>query len=487
MTRAADSLTFSVRPTVVAHYLGQLSLLLALVLVVPGAVAAFTDPREVALRYLAVIAALAAAGLAARRLERGDRLQRNEALAVAALGFLGASLAAGAAFTAYGLGFADAWFEATSGVTTTGLTVLANVPEASPSLLFARAWLQWVGGLGVLALALAFTIPAGLPAKRLALDKRSIEDIAGGTRTYARMLITVYGSLSLAALALLLASGLPWWDALLHMLSGVSTGGYSNHETSIAAFPAWYQQAAVLLVSLAGAVPFIVYFRLGERRFLAACGDPELKWLLILGGVLGAAILALESLRHGFSPALLEDALLLGYSAQSTTGYSPLAVTGLTPASQAFIVGAMLIGGGLGSTAGGFKLRRWLIIWEVFRLSLERLHSPPRSVLKARLGGDALADEELLSACLVILAFMITLFVSWCCLAALGHPPLPALFDAASALGTVGLSAGVVSASLDLPSKLVLTLGMLLGRLEIVAIVVLLLPRTWFGRRRRIK
>jgi trk system potassium uptake protein TrkH len=143
----------------------------------------------------------------------------------------------------------------------------------------------------------------------------------------------------------------------------------------------------------------------------------------------------------------------------------------------------MLVGGGVGSTAGGFKLLRLLIAANVFRLILLRTCLPKHATIEPRLAGRRLQDEEIRAALLLILLFITVVALSWLPFVAMGYSPIDSLFEVVSATGTVGLSAGLTSSTLPAVLKSILCIDMLMGRLEIIAWLVMLYPGTWLGRR----
>jgi trk system potassium uptake protein TrkH len=144
---------------------------------------------------------------------------------------------------------------------------------------------------------------------------------------------------------------------------------------------------------------------------------------------------------------------------------------------------SMFVGGGSGSTAGGIKLLRLLIIFRLLQYYLRRAAMPPHAVAQPRLYGQALERTEIEQAMLIAALFAITTGLSWIAFVAFGYAPLDALFEVISAVGTVGLSAGITAPDLEWPLKIVLCLDMLLGRLEAVALLMILYPTTWIGRR----
>jgi trk system potassium uptake protein TrkH len=155
----------------------------------------------------------------------------------------------------------------------------------------------------------------------------------------------------------------------------------------------------------------------------------------------------------------------------------------LDAGSKLVLIFSMLVGGGVGSTAGGFKLLRLLIVVSVFRLILLRTCLPKHAAIEARLAGRRLQDEEIRMALLLILLFITVVALSWLPFVAMGYSPIDSLFEVVSATGTVGLSAGLTSSTLPAVLKVILCVDMLMGRLEIIAWLVMLYPGTWFGRR----
>jgi trk system potassium uptake protein TrkH len=143
----------------------------------------------------------------------------------------------------------------------------------------------------------------------------------------------------------------------------------------------------------------------------------------------------------------------------------------------------MAIGGGVGSTAGGFKILRLLILMRLIQVMVQRAAMPPHAVQATRLGGRTLDDEDIQRALLLILLFGVVIVLSWLPFVAYGHDPLDALFEVVSATATVGLSAGITHDGLAGPLKGVLMFDMLFGRLEIIALLVVLYPPSWLGRR----
>lgn len=482
MPDSTTALTYGIRLRVVGRYLNQLALMLALLTLVPLAVSLSLGEYAFSLRYAVITAGLLLAATPCLRYQQPEQIQSNEAIVIVSLIFVITPLLMSFPLAASGLPFEDALFEAVSGITTTGLSTAGTIEGRSPMFMFARAWLQWIGGLGIAVLSVALLMGHHAAARRLA-EPTDSENIATTARTQARQVLGVYVALTLAGTLLLWAVAGDPFSALVHMLSTLSTGGFSTHDASLAAMPsgsAWL----LTLFSLFGAVPLLLFFHAAKGRPLELLRDPETR-ALVVAALLISALLGVSLHSHlGMSwGTALQHGLMLGTSAQTTTGFSPLPIEQLDDSSKLMTIFSMLVGGGSGSTAGGIKLLRLLILLRLLQYFLRRTAMPPHAVAEPRLGGRVLEPVDLERVTLVLGLFVGLSAVSWLAFLLYGHPPLDALFEVVSAMGTVGLSTGISSPDLESPLKLLLCFNMLLGRLEVLALLVLLYPRTWIGKR----
>jgi trk system potassium uptake protein len=461
------------RPVVVCRHLGQLALLLAPLIAVPTLFAYGSGDWPLAHRLaLAALLPALVLGICARLPAPARPIQANEALVVSALAFI---LAAGLMtypFGAAGLPALDAWFESVSGVTTTGLSMVPDPQHRSDAFLFTRAWMQWFGGLGMVVLSLA--LAAGRPA-----DMRRLSDAAGdeenldqSTRMHARRVLTVYAVITVLGLALVWTAGVPLFQAAIHTLAAISTGGFSGFADSLAGLDLW-GRTALGLVACAGALPLPLFYRAYARGLGQLWRDPELR-------ALGTAVLLVTLLLWWLGHLSPSDALAQAVFAQTTTGYSTLDLAGLDPAAKLVMVLSMVTGGGVGSTAGGMKLLRVLILIRVIQLAILRVQVPRHGIVQPEIGGRPLEAAQIEHALLLLLLYPLVIVMSWLPFLALGYPPLDALFEVCSAVGTVGLSVGITGPDLADGLKVLLSLDMLLGRLEILALLVLVYPGTWY-------
>lgn len=484
MSHDVAILALSVRPRVVLRFTGQLCAALAGMTAVGLLVTAALGEWGYAWRFGVLTALLGAVGALSARLPTVRRLQTNEALVITALGFGIGAVALAWPLTASGLDWLDALFEGVSAITTTGLSTQAAVEGFGPAFHFTRAWGQWFGGLGIVVLALAVLIDAGPVARRLSLSDEGPENTAASTRAWAARFTLIYGLLTLAGVVLLLATGVGPWDALLHTLAAISTGGFSSYDDSLAGLGGWVPQAAVMAICVTGAISFAVYHRTWRRGWRVLVGDVEVRTLLILAGLAALLVGVLMALAgHAAGTAIPGHALLLAFSAQTTAGFSPLPVAPLDAASKIVLSLSMLIGGDIGSSAGGIKIVRFLILLKLLHFTIVRTCLPAHASVRLRLGGRRLDERAVGFAGATALWYVVIALGIWLAFAAAGFDATDAFFEVASAMGTVGLSTGVSAAVESGWLKGLLALAMLLGRLEIFAVLVLFYPRTWIGRR----
>ena len=484
MTGQAEALRYAVRFRVLTKFLGQLCLIIAVLTSVPMIVCLLYGDYRTAAAYLAVVGVLAGGGLIAGRLGWNGRIQTNEAVVLAATSFLVAPMAAVLPFMLAGMSAVDAVFETISGVTTTGLTMLSDVQAVSPSLIFARAWLQWYGGLGIVVFSLVLILRPGTVARDLADAEDIQDDLLGGVKAFASRALAAYVAITLLGTILLLGFGVNPIAAILYALAAVSTGGFAPQNNSAAALGSWPAQIALLLIFIAGSLPIVFYIRLWRRVPVTRKYFGQAAGIMISAITIGAIMVLDHALnRSGNLSKLAYHLPWLAFSAQTTSGFSTMPVSELAPASKIALMIAMSIGGGVGSTAGGIKIVRLMAVLRLAQLLIYRSQLAPHAVLPVRFAGRALDTADIQKFLLLPLLFGAVVVVSWLLFALSGYPPLDSLFEVVSAVGTVGLSTGVTGKELPALLKFVLCGDMLLGRLEIIAWLVVLSPKTWIGRR----
>jgi trk system potassium uptake protein TrkH len=385
-------------------------------------------------------------------------------------------------YLALGLSPVDALFESVSAITSTGLTVATGTmdwPLAGHAL---RSWMQWAGGFAIAVAGVALILGPGAAratASSLGQTNMPERDILSSTRAQARRLLKVYLAITAISVVVFVPLFPTWWEAVAIALTAVSTGGMTPRPDSLASYTR-LAQAATMVACLATAVSLMAYVE--ARRSGPRVALRQTNAALVLALAIGVAAVA-----GGLTVALGEglpagaDAVLNTLSGASTAGFS-VAPIGPAPAVMALITGAMLVGGGAGSTAGGLKVERAALLARMVGLTLLRLRAPPGTVATLKLQGDRVPAEHLTALGAVLFLYACSAMVCWVALTAGGIDPMPALFDTVSALSTVGLSLGAAGPDLAWPLKLVLAAAMLLGRLEFLVLIAVLSPGTWAPR-----
>lgn len=485
MPHQASALSYAVRIRVILKYFGYLCGLLTSLTLVPLGVSVWSGEMQLSGRYAIVIGIVAVLSGLLSRLSAPARVQANEGMVIVALTFLFTPLLMSYPMLAFGPSFIDIFFEAVSGVTTTGLSTLPSVENAPTTFLFARSWMQWYGGLGIMALSLALVAQPSLVTAGLGVGEAKADDLVGSTKAHMRRVLIVYSLLTGIGIMGLWLIGVRLFQAVLYTFTAVSTGGFAPHDASLAGLPSAVSQISVAALCLLGAIPFAWYHRLSRRQARRSVSLVEPTAIVVSALVLAIVL----GLSLGFRQTVSWQhawyhASLIALSAQSTAGFATLDVAELDAFSKLVMIPAMAVGGGIGSTSGGFKILRLLILLRLLQAVIVRTSLPKQAVLDTRLQQRRLGDKEINDALLLIGLFVIVVIVSWAPFVALGYDPLDALFEVVSATGTVGLSVGITNSELPLLLKGVLCVDMLLGRLEILAWLVLVYPGTWLGRKR---
>jgi trk system potassium uptake protein TrkH len=431
------------------------------------------------------------AGLA---LVLASRRRRHELSLRAAFLLTTASWFVVAAFSAlpfelgrYGLPVTDSVFEAVSGLTTTGATVLTGLDTAPPGLLLWRSLLQWIGGIGIVVMALVllpFLRIGGMQLFRSESSDRT-DKVLPTTAGFVARLIAIYLALTATVLVALMVAGLDFFEALNHALTAVATGGFSTRDASIAAFRSPAVEIVLLFAMIAASLPYSRYVALLSGRRDLFLRDTQIRrFLLFLAGVsVGLAAWLVVTTGRGPLDALLAAAFAV-VSVVTTTGYVVEDWSAWGEAVVPLFLLLTVVGGCTGSTAGGIKIFRFEILWLAARQHLEMLFVP-RRVTRPRYDGRPVGPEVVLA----VAAFVFLFAVSWATFSILlglvGLDPVTAVSAAATALGNVGPGLGDIVGPagnfrpLGDAAKWLLILAMLLGRLEFFTLLVLLHPGFW--------
>ena len=382
----------------------------------------------------------------------------------------------------------DAFFEAMSGLTTTGSTVLTGLDDLPAGLLLWRGLLQWFGGIGVIVMAMVF-----LPELRVGgmqIFRSEAFDTMGKVLPRAAeisaQISTIYVAITVACALAYGAAGMGGFDALVHAMTTVSTGGFANYDASFGAFKGAHEYIATVFM-LAAALPFVLYVQLvnGEARPL--WHDPQVRAFLGVFAVLVSALVATLLWRHTYDPeTALREALFNVASILTGTGYASYdyMTWGGFAVGLFFFLG--LIGGCAGSTSCSVKVFRYQILFAAAKAQVRRIHSP-HGIFHPRYDGRRVTDDVLNSVMAFFVLFVVSLGVVSVALAMTGLDFTTSVSGAATALANIGPGLGERIgpagnfAGLNDTAKWILSAAMLTGRLELMAVFVLFTRRFWLA------
>ncbi len=450
---------------------------MGLLMLAPAAVDARLDGPFVEAAFLCIVLGGLVAAAA-----RGGRagFRAHHAFVMTTTAWITAAAAGAAPLIVGGLSLTDAYFEAMSGLTTTGSTVLSGLDGQPRGLLAWRSILQWIGGVGIIVMGIA-VLPmlrvGGMQLYRSESSDKAEKEFASAGR-FASGTAMVYVLLTLACMVAYELCGMGDFEALMHAMTTVSTGGFSTHDASLGHYndtPAIQWVAVAFMLS--GSLPFIWYLRGWTRHVF---GSEQVRVYLLSLGAITLAVAAWLAVERAEPPL---DALRLAafnvVSLVTTTGFANTDYMLWGPAPVAAFLIITCFGGCTGSTSGGLKSMRIIIASKALFAAVRRVHSP-HSIQAVRFEGRPVDDAALSSVMAFCMFFLLTFFALAMSLGLLGLDMATAVSGAATALANVGPGIGDVIgpagsfASLPDAAKWLLSAGMLLGRLEVMTVLVLL-------------
>ena len=477
-----------VRP--VAHIIGLVIVALGTAMLFPMALDWLAgDPNWQAFLKSAVLCLIAGGAVAlatANALAGGLNLQQIFLLTVfawVAACFFGAlPLVLGAPQ----LGWLDAIFEATSGLTTTGATMIVGLDDLPQGANLWRAMLHWLGGLGIVIVAMLFLPVMKVGGMQFFRSEGfdTLGKVLPRALDISSALVQIYVVLTVACAVVYAALGMTGFEAVVHALSTVSTGGFSSSDQSFAKFAGALEYAAVVFM-LAGSLPFIRFIQAWQGEWVPLWRDRQVRAYLRWNAYAIGVIVAYEMLTHDMPfEVVLRETTFNVVSIFSGTGFTSadLSGWGAFPFVILFVTG--LIGGCTSSTGCSVKVFRYLILLEAVKLQLRRLYAP-NAVHTLRYDGRAVDDDVLNAVISFFTLFMLSFGLLSVALALTGLETKTAVTAAWTAIANVGPAFGPevapTGALVAFPdaAKWVMIFGMLLGRLELMAVFVILLPRFW--------
>ena len=471
----------------IGFVIGRILVTEAALLVLPLIVALLYG--EAAYPFLIPMALLVLIGLllGVRRPAR-TALYARDGLAIVALAWIAVSAFGALPFVISGdiPFYVDAFFETVSGFTTTGASILTEVESLSRGGLFWRSFTHWVGGMGVLVFVMAILPMSdghGMHIMRAEVPGPTVGKLVSRMSDTAKILYGIYLALTLVEIALLLAGGMPLFDACIHSFGSAGTGGFSCRNLSVGAYQNPYFDIVIGIFMLMFGVNFNLYYFLLIRRFRDVFHSEELRsYLLIVAAAVVAITVDIAHLYDSVSTSLCH-AFFQVSSIITTTGYATTDFNAWPTFSKGILVVLMFIGACAGSTGGAIKCSRVLLLLKCIRREIRQVVHP-RSVNVVKLDGrvvdeDSLRSVQLFFAAYLFIALGATLLVS------VDNFSFGTTFTAVvSCIGNVGPGLELVGpmgnySAFSGFSKLVLSLCMLIGRLEVLPVLVLFSRNAW--------
>ena len=384
-----------------------------------------------------------------------------------------------------------AFFEAMSGFTTTGASVFTDIESLPHGVLFWRSLTQWLGGMGIIVLVIAVLPYLGVGGMQLfkaEVPGPTPERLRPRITQTAKLLWIVYVGLTAAEIALYLLGGMSFFDAVNHSFTTLATGGFSTRNASIASFDSAYIHWVTIIFMYLAGVNFSLHFR-------AATGRPvyfrDQEWrfytYIVVLAALAIAVVNVASGSYGALEPAVRHALFQATSITTTTGFVSADYELWVPGAQMALFALFFVGGMAGSTGGGIKTMRVLLLVKQTANEL-RKHLHRRAVLLTRVGEQAVKQEVLANVTGFVILYLLLCLAGAVVLGFLGMDPLTSIAASIASIGNVGPSFGDVGATDDYgwmsdPALLVLSFCMLVGRLEIYTVLLLFHPETWKSRR----
>ena len=383
----------------------------------------------------------------------------------------------------------DSLFEAVSGVTTTGATVLSGLDKMPPSLLFYRQELQWFGGMGLIVLAVAVIPQLGIGG--MSIYKAEVpgvmkeEKLTPRLSKTASILWKLYLGLTISCTIAYWLAGMTFYDALAHSLATVSTGGFSTHDISLNYFHSAIIEEIAIIFMMLGAINFSLHFIVLRKKSLSVYLKDEESRLFLMIVFMASALVALTleyfDFYHDFFKTILNSTFTI-VSMITSTGFVTADYSIWPVFIPVFLMLIGFVGGCGGSTAGGMKVMRILILFKLIGREMKRLLHP-HGVFHIRLNERKKVPNRTLQAVFGFFSLYVASFVVLLLLMVMdGVDQVTAFSAVATCMNNMGPGLGDVSSSfagLDDPAKIISVASMLLGRLEVVSVLVLLSPEYW--------
>ena len=476
----------------IAYIIGRILLTEAALLVLPLLVTFLYGESPVPFLIPILLLALCGGAMGWKK-PKSTALYARDGLAVVALAWICMSLFGALPFVLSGdiPNYVDAFFETVSGFTTTGASILTEIEPLGRGVLFWRSFTHWVGGMGVLVFVMAILpMTAGdghsMHLMRAEVPGPSVGKLVSRMGDTAKILYGIYLAMTLVEIVLLLLGGMPLYDACIHAFGTAGTGGFSCRNLSVGAYDSAYFDVVISVFMLLFGINFNLYYFLLIRRFRDVFHSEELRAYLLI--VVTAVLAIAADIVHIYGSVFrsLRYALFQVASIITTTGYATADFNTWPVFSQAILVILMFIGACAGSTGGGIKVARVVILCKTSLADMRKmLH--PNAVTTVRFEGKPLSERNIRGVHLFLTVYILIFTVSVLLLSLERFDLITTFTAVASCMNNIGPGLEMVGpmgnfSAFSPAAKLLLAFDMLVGRLEIFPMLLLFAPSIWKRR-----
>ena len=469
--------------------LGLLQIILGLSMIIPILIQILYDETDSGFIGSGIISIIFGMLFYLSNLDHDKKINIQQAFVLTALSWLSIAIFGSLPFifSDINLSVTDAFFESMSGITTTGSTIINNLDDSPKGILFWRAMLQWLGGIGIIVMAITL-MPimnvGGMQLFKISSNDKN-EKILPKTKEISIRLIYIYLSLTFTCSVIYKLCGMSFFDSFTHAMTTIATGGFSNYNESIGYFNNFYIELTSIIFILSGSIPFLAYLKFinGDRNILFS--DTQIKsFFKIILFSIAILFFYLAIVNRNFTDISLMSVSFNVISILTGTGYVTENFSNWGNFPLLFFLILMFIGGCAGSTTCGIKIFRVQILYQFFSNQIKKIIFP-HGIFNTKYEKQNIDEKFMSSVITFIYLYILIFFISTALLSLTGLDFVTSISAAATSISNVGPGLGDLIgpngnfSSLSDYSKWILSLTMILGRLELFAILVLFLPSFW--------
>ena len=469
--------------------LGLLQIILGLSMIIPILIQILYNETDSGFIGSGIISIIFGMLFYLSNLDHDKKINIQQAFVLTALSWLSIAIFGSLPFifSDINLSVTDAFFESMSGITTTGSTIINNLDDSPKGILFWRAMLQWLGGIGIIVMAITL-MPimnvGGMQLFKISSNDKN-EKILPKTKEISIRLIYIYLSLTFTCSIIYKLCGMSFFDSFTHAMTTIATGGFSNYNESIGYFNNFYIELTSIIFILSGSIPFLAYLKFinGDRNILFS--DTQIKsFFKIILFSIAILFFYLAIVNRSFTDISLMSVSFNVISILTGTGYVTENFSNWGNFPLLFFLILMFIGGCAGSTTCGIKIFRVQILYQFFSNQIKKIVFP-HGIFNTKYEKQNIDEKFMSSVITFIYLYILIFFISTALLSLTGLDFVTSISAAATSISNVGPGLGDLIgpngnfSSLSDYSKWILSLTMILGRLELFAILVLFLPSFW--------